>query len=428
MSVSSPNRLASATTPATWDKIWLHANLATFDSEIGIGHIEHGAIAVKQGRIAWLGSGSDLSALRWSATDVLDASGLWITPGLIDCHTHLVYAGNRSNEFSLRQNGASYEEIARSGGGILSTVRATRAASEDALFDASLPRARALLREGVTTIEIKSGYGLDLESELKMLRVARRIGEALGIQVVTTFLGAHTIPPEYKNRSDAYVDLICEHMLPRVAESKLADGVDAFCERIAFSPAQTRRIFRVAQQLGLPLHLHADQLSDAEGGLIAAEFNALSADHLEHASAASLERMAERGIVATLLPGAFYYLRDKKTPPVSALRSHGIRIALATDCNPGTSPMASLLLAMNMGCVLFGLSPEEALRGVTKNAARALGVQDRGLLRVGARADLALWEVTQLEQLVTQIAMHRPVDVIVDGRSIREIPTVKRRR
>ena len=400
-----------------WDRLWRNANLATFDAEVGIGHIADGALAVVDGRIAWIGSDAELAAMRWSAAEVVDARHLWITPGLIDCHTHLVYAGNRSNEFGLRQNGASYEEIARSGGGILSTVRATRAASEDALFDASLPRATALLREGVTTIEIKSGYGLDLESELKMLRVARQIGQALGIHVITTFLGAHTIPPEYKDRSEAYVDLICEHMLPRVAESKLADGVDAFCERIAFSPAQTRRIFRLAQQLGLPLHLHADQLSDAEGGLIAAEFNALSADHLEHTSAASLERMAQRGIVATLLPGAFYYLREKNTPPVSALRSQGIAIALATDCNPGTSPMASLLLAMNMGCVLFGLSPEEALRGVTKNAARALGIRDRGLLRVGARADLAVWDVTQLDQLVTQIAMHRPVDVIVDGRS-----------
>lgn len=401
-----------------WDCLWRNANLATFDTEIGIGHIADGALAVNDGRIAWIGQDAELSAMHWSATKVSEARDIWITPGLIDCHTHLVYAGNRSHEFALRQNGASYEEIARSGGGILSTVRATRDASEDALFDASLPRASALVREGVTTLEIKSGYGLDLDSELKMLRVARRIGESLGIHVITTFLGAHTIPPEYRERPQAYVDLICERMLPQVAQSQLADGVDVFCESIAFSPEQTRRIFRVAQQLGLPLHLHADQLSDAEGGLIAAEFNALSADHLEHASTASLERMAERNITATLLPGAFYYLREKKTPPVSTLRSLGIRIALATDCNPGTSPMTSLLLAMNMGCVLFGLSPEESLRGVTTNAARALGLQDRGVLRIGACADLALWRVAQLEQLVTQIAMHRPQDVIVGGQSV----------
>lgn len=417
--MTSPEAFSAEGCASThWDKVWLHANLATFDSEVGIGHIPQGAIAVTQGRIAWIGHGKDLSAMRWSATEILDASALWITPGLIDCHTHLVYAGNRSHEFALRQKGASYQDIARSGGGILSTVRATRAASEDALFECSLPRASALLHGGVTTVEIKSGYGLELESELKMLRVARRIGETLGVQVITTFLGAHTVPPEYENRSEAYVDLVCKQMLPRVAELKLADGVDAFCERIAFSPTQTRRIFRTAQQLGMDLHLHADQLSDAEGGMIAAEFDALSADHLEHASEQSLRRMAERGIVATLLPGAFYYLREKKPPPVGELRSHGLPMALATDCNPGTSPIASLLLAMNMGCVLFGLTPEEALQGVTKNAARALGLQDRGVLRVGSRADLAVWDIAQLEQLTTEIAMHRPVEVIVGGRSL----------
>src|SRR5690606_25060633 len=340
---------------AVWDRVWIGADLATLDGDIGIGHIADGAIAIAGGRIAWVGTREALDGMQWTAERITDASGSWITPGLIDSHTHLVYAGERSGEFVARQRGATYEDIARAGGGILSTVRATRAASEEALFRESLPRARALLNEGVTTLEIKSGYGLDLENELKMLRVARRIGVELRIDVATTFLGAHTFPPEFAGRKDDYVDMLCEEMLPRVAQERLADGVDAFCERIAFTAEQTRRIFLAARRHGLPLRLHADQLSDSEGAALAAELGALSADHLEHASRASLEKMAQAGVVAGLLPGAYYYLREQRRPPIETLRELGIPMAVATDCNPGTSPLASLLLAMNLGCVLFGL-------------------------------------------------------------------------
>ncbi len=402
-----------------WDRLWIGADLATMDADIGIGHIQNAALAVRDGCIDWIGTCEQLAALQWSASDTVDAQGMWITPGLIDCHTHLVYAGNRSSEFRARQNGASYEEIARAGGGILSTVRATRAAEEQSLFEQSLPRAQALISEGVTTLEIKSGYGLDLQSEVKMLRVARCIGIELDISVATTFLGAHTVPPEYKGRADEYVGVLCEEMLPHIARERLADAVDAFCEHIAFSPDQTRRIFTVAKDLGFALHLHADQLSDAGGGEIAAQFDALSADHLEHASNQSLERMAERGIVAGILPGAFYYLRQTVPPPVRTLRSLGIPMAIATDCNPGTSPMASILLAMNMACVLFDMKPDEALRGVTCNAARGLGLaHDRGRLREGMRADLAVWRIDQAEQLAVEMGAHRPIDVVVAGRSI----------
>jgi imidazolonepropionase len=402
-----------------WDRVWIGADLATLDGDIGIGHIADAVLAVRDGAIAWLGNREQLATLDWSADETIDASGRWITPGLIDCHTHLVYAGDRSNEFALRQQGATYEEIARAGGGILSTVRATRQASEDALLDASMPRALALRAEGVTTLEIKSGYGLDLATELKMLRVARRLGDRFQISVITTFLGAHTVPPEFANRADDYVEHVCSEMLPAAVREGLADALDVFCERIAFSPAQTRRIFSAAQQLGLPLHLHADQLSDLSGAALAAELGALSADHLEHASFASLQEMARRGTIAGLLPGAYYYLREKKLPPIEHLRALGIPIAVATDCNPGTSPFASLLLVMNMACVLFGLTTDEALRGVTCNAARAVGLaHDRGSLRTGMRADLAIWRLRHPEQLCSEVGMHRPEEVIVAGKTI----------
>jgi len=404
---------------APWDRLWIGANLATMDGEVGIGHIPDGALAIRGAEIAWIGSRQALAAMQWSAKEVSDAQGCWITPGLIDCHTHLVYAGDRSNEFSARMAGSTYENIARAGGGILSTVRATRAASEDALYEQSIGRARALLGDGVTTLEIKSGYGLDLESELKMLRVARRIGAELEIAVVTTFLGAHTVAPEFAGRPSEYVEYVCEQVLPRAVRERLADAVDVFCESIAFTPEQTRRIFAAARQLGLPLRLHADQLGDSNGGALAAEYGALSADHLEHVSQASLASMAERGVVAGLLPGAYYFLRETRRPPIAALRSLGIPMAVSTDCNPGTSPLASLLLAMNMACVLFGLTPEEALRGVTRNAARALGLHaDRGLLRTGARADLALWRIRHPEQLCTDVAMHRPQEVVAAGKTV----------
>ena len=402
-----------------WDRLWIGADLATLDGDIGIGHIANGAIAVRDGRIAWIGREDQLSTFEWSAVEKIDARGIWITPGLIDSHTHLVYAGDRSNEFAARQNGATYEEIARSGGGILSTVRATRAATEASLLAQSRERALALVHEGVTTLEIKSGYGLNLETEIKMLRVARQIGIDLGVSVVTTFLGAHTVPPEFAGRPDDYVTALCDEMLPEVRRQGLADAVDAFCERIVFSPAQTRRLFSTARQLGLPLRLHADQLSDLSGAALASEFGALSADHLEHASLQSLEKMAAQGVVAGLLPGAYYYLRENTLPPIEQLRRLRIPIALATDCNPGTSPIASLLLVMNMACVLFGLTTDEVLRGVTCNAARALGLShDRGSLRPGMRADLALWRLRHPEQLCSEVGMHQPEEVIVGGSTI----------
>lgn len=393
------------------------ADLATMDEVGGIGHVADGVLAIHGGRIAWVGTRAQLDTISWSAALVTEARGLWITPGLIECHTHLVYAGDRSNEFAARLRGVSYEEIARGGGGIVSTMRATRAASEDQLLAQALPRAQALASEGVTTLEVKSGYGLDLASELKMLRVAKRLGEQLGITVVKTFLGAHALPPEFANRQDDYVRHVCDDMLPAVVAEQLADAVDVFCERIAFTPEQTQRVFERARSLSLPLRLHADQLSDSGGGGIAARCGALSADHLEHTSASSVQQMAQRGVVAGLLPGAFYFLRETRLPPIEQLRALGIPMAISTDCNPGTSPIASLLLAMNMACVLFRMTASEVLRGVTVNAARALGLDhDRGLLRAGMRADLAVWRLRHPEQLCAEVATHRPLEIVSAGR------------
>jgi len=400
-----------------WDRVWLGANLATMHGA-DIGEIRDGALAVRNGRIAWIGTRAELAARRdWSAHVVTEAAGLWITPGLIDCHTHLVYAGDRGHEFAARLRGATYEEIALAGGGIVSTMRATRQASAEELIEQSIGRAQALIRDGVTTFEVKSGYGLDLDSELKMLRVGRLLAQRLGVSVVTTFLGAHALPPEFAGRQDDYVRHLIEAMLPAIAAEKLADAVDAYHERIAFSRAQTALIFERARQLGLPVRLHADQLSDCGGGALAAQYGALSADHLEYTSQSSLEHMAASNVVAGLLPGAFYYLREKQLPPIEQMRSLGIAMAVATDCNPGTSPIASLLLAMNMACVLFKLTPTETLIGVTRHAARALGLeQDRGTLRVGMRADLAAWRVRHPEQLCAEVGVHRPVEVVI-GRS-----------
>jgi imidazolonepropionase len=345
---------------------------------------------------------------------VTEARGLWITPGLIECHTHLVYAGDRSNEFAARLRGATYEDIARAGGGIVSTMRATRAADENELLAQSLARAQSLASEGVTTLEVKSGYGLDLASELKMLRVAKRLGEQLGIDVVKTFLGAHALPPEFANRQGDYVRHVCDDMLPAVAKERLAEAADVFCERIAFTREQTERVFERARSLGLGLRLHADQLSDGSGGEIAARYNALSADHLEYASDASLALMARNAVVAGLLPGAFYFLRETRLPPIERMRALGVQMAVSTDCNPGTSPIASLRLAMNMACVLFRMTAVEVLRGVTVNAARALGLgEDRGTLRAGMRADLAIWKLRHPEQLCAEVGTHRPVEIAV---------------
>ncbi|MEW9572644.1 imidazolonepropionase [Rhodanobacter sp. Si-c] len=381
-----------------WDLLLTHASLAGFAVDAPFGLIEDGALACVDGHIAWIGPMRELPPGA-SARHVEDLGGALLTPGLVDCHTHLVFGDNRAHEFDMRLNGASYEEIARAGGGIVSSVRATRAASEDELFAQSLPRARALLADGVTTLEIKSGYGLEPEAERRMLRVARRIGAELGITVRTSFLGLHALPPEYRERRDDYVALVCDDMLPTLAAEGLVDAVDAFCERIAFTPAETRRLFERARQLGLPVKLHAEQLSDQGGAALVAGFDGLSADHLEHLGEAGIAAMAAAGTVAVLLPGAFYALRETRLPPVAALREHGVPIAIATDCNPGTSPLLSLRLAANMACTLFRLTPEEALRGVTVNAARALGLPDRGTLAVGQRADLVAWNAKQPAEL-----------------------------
>ncbi|RDS79826.1 imidazolonepropionase [Dyella monticola] len=384
----------------SWDLLLTHASLATFTGDAPYGWQPDAAVACEDGRIAWIGSMRDLPAHQAStAREMHDLGGALVTPGLIDCHTHLVFGGDRAQEFDLRLNGATYEDISRAGGGIVSTVRATREASEDELFAQSLPRARALLADGVTTLEIKSGYGLELEAERRMLRVARRIGQTLGVHVQTSFLGLHALPPEYKDRRDDYVALVCNELLPALANEGLVDAVDAFCEGIGFTRAETQCVFEHARQLDLRVKLHAEQLSDLSGAALVAEFDGLSADHLEYLSVSGIEAMARAGTVAVLLPGAFYALRESKLPPVAALRAHDVPIAIATDCNPGTSPLLSLRLAANMACTLFRLTPEEALRGITVNAARALGLPDRGTLAVGMCADLVAWNAKQPAEL-----------------------------
>ena len=391
--------------------VFRNARLATLDPRReGLGLVEAGAILCEDGRIAFAGPEADLPAC--GAARVVDCDGRWITPGLIDCHTHLVHAGDRAEEFARRLAGASYAEIARAGGGILSTVRAVRAATEDELVAQSLPRLDALLREGVTTVEVKSGYGLEPAAEARMLRAARTLGTQRPMSVVTSFLGAHAIPPEHAGDPDGYIDRICREVLPAIAAAGLADAVDAFCETVAFTPAQTSRLFDAARALRLPVKLHADQLSDGGGAALAARHGALSADHLEYASQAGAAALGAAGTVAVLLPGAFYTLRETQLPPVDALRRHGARIALATDCNPGSSPMTSLLLAMNMGATLFRLTVEECIAGVTRNAAAALGLADRGTLTPGTWCDLAIWDVGSPAELVWRIGfnpLHRRV-------------------
>ncbi|KXU31675.1 imidazolonepropionase [Sphingobium sp. 22B] len=374
------------------DRIWTHARLATLRD--GVGVVEDGAVGVRDGLISYVGSTDGAP----DAVETIDCQGRWITPGLIDCHTHLVHGGDRAAEFEMRLAGASYEEIARAGGGILSTMRATREASEDALVESALPRLDALIAEGVTTVEVKSGYGLDLENEVKMLRAARRLGSERAVSIRTSFLGAHALPPEFSGDADGYIDLVCG-MLPEIAP--LADAVDGFCEGIGFSPAQIGRLFEAAGRLGLPVKLHAEQLSNSRGAELAARHGALSADHLEHLDAAGVAAMARAGTVAVLLPGAFYFMRDTQAPPVEALRRAGVPMAVATDCNPGTAPLTSLLLAMNMGATLFRLTVEECLAGVTREAARALGMLDRvGTLEVGKWCDLAVWDIERPAELV----------------------------
>ena len=379
------------------DTVWRNARLLTMIP--GAEPIADGLVAASDGRIVY--AGPSAGAPAFEQTEVVDCQGRWITPALIDAHTHLVHAGNRAREFELRLEGASYEEIARAGGGIVSTMRATRAASEDELVASALLRLDALLAEGVGTIEIKSGYGLELEAELRMLRAARRLGELRPVRVVTTFLGAHALPPEFAGDADGYIDLVCQSMLPAVAAENLADAVDGFCEGIGFSPAQIERVFTAAKALGLPVKLHAEQLSNLGGAALAARCGALSADHLEHLDAAGVAAMAEAGTVAMLLPGAFYFCREVQAPPVDALRAAGVPIALATDCNPGTSPLTSLLLALNMAATCFRLTVAECLAGVTINAARALGLEGEcGTLEPGKSCDLAIWNIEEPAELV----------------------------
>jgi imidazolonepropionase len=399
----------------TWDILCINVNLATMtEGPAPYGAIENGALAIKEGRIAWLGSASELP--HRDAGEVIDGAGGWLTPGLIDCHTHLVFAGDRSGEFEERLTGASYEEIARAGGGIARTVAATRQASHAELEEAAARRLACLLAEGVTTIEIKSGYGLDRGTEIKMLEVARRLGQEQAVDVRTTFLGAHALPKEYANDRAGYLELVCGQVLPEVAERGLADAVDAFCESIAFSPEEVARVFDAARALGLPVKLHADQLSDLGGAALAARFEALSADHLEYASEAGIRAMAGAGTVAVLLPGAFYTLRERQLPPVELFRRHGVPIALATDCNPGSSPITSLLAILNLACNLFGLTPEEALAAITRHAARALALDDRGTLALGKRADLALWRIHRPAELSYWFGF-APLEIVLrDGR------------
>jgi len=378
-----------------WDGLLLDCRLATMAANgTAFGLIDDAALGWKDGKIVYAAPAAELPGKPGAlAREVDSAHRALVTPGLIDCHTHLVFAGNRAEEFDLRLNGASYADIAKAGGGIVSTVTKTRAAREDELLAQSLPRAHALLADGVTTVEIKSGYGLDLDSEMKMLSVARRIGDELGISVRTTFLGAHALPPEFAGRQSDYVDEVCIHMLPKIAHAGLADAVDAFCENIAFTPSEVRRVFETARAHGLPVKLHADQLSDSHGAALAAEFGALSADHLEYTNEAGVLAMATAGSVAVMLPGAFYCLRESTLPPIDTFRRHNVALAVASDLNPGTSPLLSLRQAMNMACTLFRMTPEEALLGVTAHAARALGLADRGTLVPGQRADFVVWDV-----------------------------------
>jgi imidazolonepropionase len=372
-----------------------YGGIATMRPGTPYGAVADGAIGVRGGRIAFVGERSALpGAAIGPATAVRDLTGKWITPGLIDCHTHLVFGGNRSAEFEERLAGVSYEAAAREGRGILSTVAATRAASEAELIEGASRRLQALMRDGVTTVEIKSGYGLRLDAELKMLRAARALGQRHGIRVRTSFLGAHAIPAEFAGRADAYVDMLVHDILPAVAAEGLADAVDGFAEAIAFSPAQIIRVFEAAGRLGLPVKLHADQLTDGNGAALAASFGALSADHLEYTSDAGARALASVGTVAVLLPGAYATVGAHQPPPVAAFREHGVAMAVATDCNPGSSPLSSLLMAMNLACCLFRLTPEEALTGVTRHAAAALGLSDEvGTLDVGKAADVAIWDV-----------------------------------
>ncbi|MBB1380383.1 imidazolonepropionase [Shewanella sp. SR41-2] len=405
----------------SWDQVWIDVNVATMDTNIqgAYGVIPQAAIAVKDGKIAWVGPRSELPEFDVLATPVYRGKGGWITPGLIDAHTHLVFAGNRANEFEQRLQGATYAEIARAGGGIISTVNACRDADEAELFELGRQRLNALAREGVTTVEIKSGYGLNTETELKLLRVARELGEHHHIDVSTTFLGAHAIPPEYKDNADAYIDLVINDMLPAVIAENLADAVDVFCENIAFNLEQTERVLTAAKQAGLQIKLHAEQLTNMGGSALAAKLGAKSVDHIEFLDEAGIKAISESGTCATLLPGAFYFLRETQLPPIDLLRQYKVPMVIASDFNPGSSPICSTLLMLNMACTLFKLTPEEALQGVTINAAKALGIDNNvGSITVGKQADFCLWDITTPAQLAYAYGVNLCKTVVKNGQVV----------
>ncbi|WFP74580.1 imidazolonepropionase [Mesorhizobium sp. WSM4906] len=389
-------------------RLWRNARLATMaEGAAGLGIVEKGAVAARDGLIVYAGAEADLPVALGQGAENIDCADRWITPGLIDCHTHLVYAGNRANEFEMRLAGATYEEVARAGGGIVSSVKSLRAASEDELVAETLPRLDALIAEGVTTVEVKSGYGLDADNEKKSLRAARRLASERPVTVRTTCLAAHALPPEAKGDKDAFIDLVADTILPEVAAERLADAVDGFCEGIAFSPEQIARVFDKAEALGLPVKLHADQLSNLHGAALAARYSALSADHLEYTDEEGAAAMAKAGTVATILPGAYYFIRETKKPPVDLFRQHGVKMAVATDSNPGTSPLTSLLLTMNMAATLFGMTVDECLAGVTREAARALGLLGKtGTLEAGKSADLAIWNIERPAELVYRMGFN----------------------
>lgn len=412
------DRVRLSVSTEAWDLLLTDVRLATMRSGGGdYGVIEDGALAISNGRIAWIGTRANLPGREAASTESL--GGCWLTPGLIDCHTHLVFAGNRSGEFESRLSGASYESIAAAGGGIMSTVRATRAASNEALVEESLPRLEALMAEGVTTIEIKSGYGLETGTERRMLEAARALARLTGISVSSTFLGAHAVPADWRGSPDDYIGLVCNEMLPAIHAAGLADAVDAYCESIAFSPAQVERLFERASELRLPVKLHADQLSDSGGAALAARSGALSADHLEYASLPGIEAMAKAGTVAVLLPGAFLTLNETRRPPVEALRRNGVPMAVATDCNPGTSPVCSLRAAMHLATSAFRLTPAECLAGVTREAARALGRLDKvGTLAAGKQADILAWDIDSPAELCYWLGLHRPLRRWVAGKEL----------
>ena len=420
-------------TLTSFDHLIINANLATFSAQYGFdiysdsqqdstsyGQLMNAAIGIKDGRIAWIGTHEQIKPhlIHYKSDQIKDVDGNWVTPGLIDCHTHIVYGGNRSNEFEARLQGSSYQDIAAQGGGIVSTVSATRAANEEELFAQSEKRLLALIKEGVTSVEIKSGYGLDLETERKMLKVARALGDKHNIHVSTTYLAAHALPPEYKshvqNRSDDYIEQVCQ-WLPILHSEGLVDAVDGFCENIAFTAEQIKRVFEVARSLDLPVKLHSEQLSNIGASALVAAYQGLSSDHLEHLVEDDIKKMAASNTVAVLLPGAFYTLRDTKLPPIEGLRKHQVPIAVSTDCNPGTSPLTSLLLAMNMGCTLFYLTPEEVLAGATVHAAQALGLTKKGKIEVGYDADLALWDIARPADLAYQMGLNPIAGIMAQG-------------